>query len=209
MSPIDTEAFSVMVTVELSRLFAGIHKFRHDGEATAFYTKAMTRLLKSGSLSKKTHRYFLKSLAPAQPGFERRWHLRLDRYSEIRRAEKILSGKTDLERLKLSLATVSEGLGVVTKVGVGDQVAFAKDEQLKVKENGFLALTQKELDGSFTEDGAIKNIAYLSVYSPAFEKGLRILRTLQTFGFSLHKDKTDLPVKRVGFIALIGGKGAG
>jgi len=192
--------FSAMLSAEIARHIHHPKGFRHSSEASKFFTQFMSRLHKTGRISKQIYKYYINSLAPKSSNFLGRWALRLQRYQEIVAVSNDVANKSDLEKIKLALEALADKHDMIAKTSISDTEKFADTEAHKVANNGFIALTKsqekKHLQG---ED----NLVLLSCYTPTKESGLRMLRILQTYGFSLYEPETHFQPKQVGQIALI------
>lgn len=192
--------FSAMLSAEIAKHIHYPKGFRHSTEASKFFTQFMSKLHKTGSINKKVYKYYISSLAPKANNFLGRWALRLQRYQEIVAVSKEVANKTDLERIKLALKALSDKHNMVAKTQISDTEKFTELEAPKVADNGFIALTSSQEEEHLQGED---NLVLLSCYTPTKESGLRMLRMLQTYGFSLYEPETSFQPKQVGQIALI------
>ncbi|PTC00979.1 hypothetical protein C9975_04630 [Thalassospira xiamenensis] len=115
---------------------------------------------------------------------------------------KQLAGLSDKEILLKLLDSFTED-GFVCRLGMGDSALFQdQSESESVAKKGFIGMTAAQLE-SFDDDGKLNGVAKLSCYLSSQELITKVMRKIQTYGFSLYAPETDIQPKRVGFLALI------
>lgn len=203
MHPQDQELFSAMLTIELSKKINRWNP-RFETEAAKLTTQAMSRLVKSGSIKKRTFRYYQQITQPAASGFQGRWSLFFNRYFEIHSVAGALAGKSEIERLTLCFAHLTERYGMHTQTGIQDTEHFDSDVGQVVANKGFVGLAKSELQTAIDESGSIRELLMLSCFLPDRERIINVMRSLQTFNFLLYEPETTVEPNKVGFICLIG-----
>jgi len=201
MNPIDYALYSAMNTVELSLTLNNERNFRHDSELSKRVMTKMRQLKKSGRINKRVFKYFVDSIQPANKGFSQRWVNRYARYMEINAMESRLSGKSDFERLEALFSAFSDK-GLVVRTGINDKEEFSDEEAEAVAQEGFIGITQSQLE-AFDGDGQLRQLTQISCRLPDRDTIVWVMKTAQTYGFSLYEPETYVQPKKVGFIALI------
>jgi|GEM_PF-7085835 len=203
MHPQDQELYSAMLTVELSKKFNRWAP-RFESEAAKLTTQAMTKLVKSGSIKKRTFRYYQQITQPNSAGFQNRWSLFFDRYFEIQSVANALADKSEMERLTLCFEHLAERYGMHTQIGISDTEHFDNETGKVVASSGFVGLAKSELESAVNENGDIIELLMLSCFLPDRNRVINVMRSLQTFGFLLYEPETSVKPNQVGFICLIG-----
>jgi len=203
MNKIDRNAYSAMLTAELTIACTAGNPPANESALRKIYTGSLSRQVKSGSLDKKSYRYLVRILMPKETGFLTRWKSYLNRYQQITSVEKVLASKSDLERLEIALNSINEQYKTLIKFDIEDQQTFEGEEQNAVAQHGFIGLTASQRD-FIDEDGHFTDLVYLSAYAPSHELGNRFMSQLQLHGFSLYAPDTQIKRQAVGHIALIG-----
>lgn len=201
MNPIDYALYSAMNTVELSLTINRERNCRHDSELSKRIMSKMRHLKKRGRINKRVFKYFVDSIQPGSTGFSQRWVNRYARYMEINAMESRLSGNSDFERLEALFGAFADK-GLIVRTAISDEEEFSDKEADAVAEKGFVGIAKSQLD-AFDSNGELKDLAQLSCRLPDRETIVWVMKTTQTYGFSLYEPETYLQPRKVGFLGLI------